>query len=139
MKWGCRGHWGHWGWWGCWGHWGHLGSWCQGNLLIHKVQAVILTHKAQKSQKRWKKKFENSFTFDTFKLFLPKNDFVFLQSKISAKAKSYILSRAKLLCSLCHETPCRIWCGTWNSNLESYLVCMYCRAEFWVWFCNFVN
>ena len=26
--------------------------------------------------------------------------------KISAKIKSYILSRAKLLCSFCHETPC---------------------------------
>ena len=28
-------------------------------------------------------------------------------SKISAKIKSYILSRAKFLCSLCHEIPCR--------------------------------
>ena len=27
---------------------------------------------------------------------------------ISSKIKSYILSRAKLLCSLCHEVPCTI-------------------------------
>ena len=46
MELGCRGHWGHWGCWGCWGHWGHLGSWCQGNHLICKVQAVILSKKA---------------------------------------------------------------------------------------------
>jgi hypothetical protein len=46
IKWSCRGHWGHWGCWGCWGHWGHLGSWCQGNHLICKVEAVILTKKA---------------------------------------------------------------------------------------------
>ena len=52
IKWGC---WGHWGYWGCWGHWGHLGSWCQQNNSMPKVQAVIFTKKASKSQKRWKK------------------------------------------------------------------------------------
>ena len=46
MKWGCKGHWGHWGWWGCWSHWGHWSSWYQGNHLLHKGQAVILTNKA---------------------------------------------------------------------------------------------
>ena len=34
--------------------------------------------KGKKSQKCCKKNFENSFTFDTFKLFLPKNDYAFL-------------------------------------------------------------
>ena len=29
-----------------------------------------------------------------------------IESKISEKIKIYILSRAKLLCSLCHEIPC---------------------------------
>jgi hypothetical protein len=34
--------------------------------------------KSIKKPKMLKKKFEDSFTFDTFKLFLPKNDFSFL-------------------------------------------------------------
>ena len=32
-----------------------------------------------------------------------------LRSKILAKIKIYILSRAELLCSLCYEIPCRRW------------------------------
>ena len=58
MKWGCRGNWGHWGCWDCWGHWGHLSSWFQGNHLICKVQAVILTKKGIKKPKPLKKKLK---------------------------------------------------------------------------------
>ena len=43
--------------------------------LICKVQGVKYHQKGMKKPKRWFV-FENSFTFGTFKLFLPKNDFI---------------------------------------------------------------
>ena len=42
-------------------------------------------------------------------------------SKISAKIKSYILSTAKLLCSLCHEIPCRCK-KLYESHRQTFLV-----------------
>ena len=56
----------------------YLGSSCQGNHLICKVQVVILTKKAQKSQKCWKNNFWKWLYILYIQTVLTENDFEFL-------------------------------------------------------------
>jgi hypothetical protein len=49
-----------------------------GKSLIMHSASCHSHQKGLKKPKMFKINFENSFTFDTFKLFLPKNDYAFL-------------------------------------------------------------
>ena len=53
-----------------------------------------------------------------------------IESKISEKIKIYILSRAKLLCSLCHEIPCMLIPNGRPCIQNTYFACDHGINEF---------